>query len=161
MKFHYQGGYLEIIIQNAYHFEQIPLSSRIKSWVNCALGEDRPGELTVRIVNEFESAVLNERYRKVAGATNILAFPYQSCDTDLLPESEIIGDLVVCAPVLEREATAQGKALIAHWAHILIHGSLHLIGYDHENKEEAKAMEAKERVLLEALGFDNPYKYRQ
>ena len=111
----------------------------------------------MRIVDETESAALNERFRNVMGATNVLAFPYDISPCEGSIESELIGDLVVCAPVLEREAVAQDKALLAHWAHILIHGTLHLIGYDHQNIEDTQAMEERERDLLGSLGFEDPY----
>ena len=121
------------------------------------MGKERSGELTVRIVGEVESAALNERFRNVMGATNVLAFPYDESPFEGSTESELIGDLVVCAPVLEREAVAQDKPLSAHWAHILIHGTLHLVGYDHQNIEDTKAMEERERDLLDSLGFEDPY----
>ncbi|MCH2670624.1 MAG: rRNA maturation RNase YbeY [Gammaproteobacteria bacterium] len=121
------------------------------------MGKERSGELTVRIVGEIESAALNERFRNVMGATNVLAFPYDESPFEGSEESELIGDLVVCAPVLEREAVAQDKALSAHWAHILVHGTLHLLGYDHQNIEDTKAMEERERDLLGSLGFEDPY----
>ena len=111
----------------------------------------------MRIVGETESAALNKRFRNVMGATNVLAFPYDKSSCESSIESELIGDLVICAPVLEREAAAQGKALSAHWAHILIHGTLHLVGYDHQNIEDTQAMEERERVLLGSLGFEDPY----
>ena len=121
------------------------------------MGKERSGELTVRIVGEIESAALNERFRNVMGATNVLAFPYDESPFEGSKESELIGDLVVCAPVLEREAVAQDKALSAHWAHILVHGTLHLLGYDHQNIEDTKAMEEREIDLLGSLGFEDPY----
>lgn len=110
----------------------------------------------MRVVGESEGASLNERFRHGSGATNVLAFSHD----DPVPggESETpLGDLVICAPVLEREAADQGKSLEAHWAHISIHGALHLIGYDHEDPEDARAMEARERELLASLGFEDPY----
>lgn len=125
------------------------------------MDKEQSGELTVRIVGEAESAALNERFRNVMGATNVLAFPYDNSPCEGIVELELIGDLVICAPVLEREAAAQGKTLLAHWAHILIHGTLHLVGYDHENSEDAQVMEERERDLLGLLGFDNPYEARE
>jgi probable rRNA maturation factor len=125
------------------------------------LDKERAGELTVRIVGETESATLNERFRNVIGATNVLAFPYDNSPCEGAIDLELIGDLVICAPVLEREAAAQGKTLLAHWAHILIHGTLHLVGYDHENVEDAQVMEEREKELLGLLGFDDPYEFRE
>ena len=116
------------------------------------------GELTIRVVGEAESAELNERYRHKRGPTNVLAFPSEplpaeGAEDELLP----LGDLVICAPVVAREAAEQGKTLEAHWAHIVIHGALHLVGYDHETDAEAGEMEGRERELLAALGIADPY----
>jgi probable rRNA maturation factor len=121
------------------------------------LGERACGELTVRVVGESEATRLNERYRHRQGATNVLAFQF----ADMLPATVVdpppLGDLVICAPVLEREAADQGKPLDDHWAHIAIHGALHLLGYDHQTREDAEVMEAKEIELLQGLGIGDPY----
>jgi probable rRNA maturation factor len=108
----------------------------------------------VRIVDEQESAELNEQYRHKKGATNILSFPVE------IPEGidlNLLGDLVICAPVLEQEAQQQNKVLAHHWAHIIIHGVLHLLGYDHLDDEQAEDMENKEIALLQKLNIPNPY----
>jgi len=121
------------------------------------LGERACGELTVRVVGESEATRLNERYRHGQGATNVLAFQ----SGDMLPatadDPPPLGDLVICAPVLEREAADQQKPLEDHWAHIAIHGALHLLGYDHQTREDAEVMEAKEIELLQGLGIGDPY----
>ena len=148
---------LEIIVQNVVQSDAVPKTERIQNWVKHALGERCSGELTVRVVGESESASLNERFRHGSGATNVLAFPYVDTALVSTPEFSSLGDLIICAPVLEREAADQGKLLEAHWAHISIHGTLHLLGYDHETAEDARVMEARERELLTALGFDDPY----
>ncbi len=123
--------------------------------IEAAVGESRvESELSIRIVDEAESAELNSRYRGKAGPTNVLSFP-----ADLPPELELplLGDLVICAPVVRREAVEQDKAEIAHWAHMTVHGTLHLLGYDHIEDAEAEIMEALETAILEKLGFADPY----
>jgi probable rRNA maturation factor len=117
------------------------------------------GELTIRIVEEQESASLNKQYRKKNGPTNVLSFPFVM-ENPLPPElSELnyVGDLVICAAVISREAKEQNKDLQAHWAHIVIHGCLHLLGYDHVKKEDALVMENIEIQLLQQLNYPNPY----
>lgn len=119
----------------------------------------RGGELTVRIVDTEESADLNLRYRKRRGATNVLSFP--AGEMPPLPaEAAPLGDLVICAPVVEREAHAQAKTAEAHWAHIVMHGVLHLLGYDHETEAQTQTMESRERQLLAEFGFADPYEPR-
>lgn len=152
-----KGASLEIIVQTAVRSAKVPQATQIQTWVQHALGQQLPGELTVRVVGESEGASLNERFRRGSGATNVLAFPYRDAPLESPGEPPSLGDLVICAPVLEREAADQGKSLEAHWAHISIHGTLHLLGYDHEDAEDALIMEARERELLAALGFDDPY----
>jgi probable rRNA maturation factor len=123
--------------------------ARVRRWVAIAL--QHPGELTVRIVGEAEARALNRQYRGKDYATNVLTFDYQRAPV-------VLGDLVLCAPVIEQEARAQGKPLEAHYAHLLVHGTLHAQGWDHETCEaDALAMEAAEVLLLGALGYPNPY----
>ena len=132
-----------------------PTETQIQLWVDTAL-TDYPDdtEIVVRIVDAKESTELNEIYRLKSGPTNILSFPVE------IPEEielNLLGDLVICAPVLEKEALDQNKALQDHWAHIVIHGVLHLLGYDHIEDDEAELMEAKEITILSHLGIKNPY----
>ena len=136
--------------------EDVPDRQSLIDWVRAAVGSKDRGEVVVRIVDEVESASLNERYRGRDGATNVLAFEAdpQAAALDPVPP---IGDLVVCAPVVAREALDQGKASRAHWAHIVVHGALHLVGYDHESEDEAREMESKEREVLARLGYPDPY----
>jgi len=150
-------GRLEIHVQNVSSCESVPSAETLKTWVRCALGNDLRGALTVRIVDEPESADLNERYRHVQGATNVLAFPVDESVLPPMNELPSAGDLVICAPVLEQEACVQGKSLQAHWAHISIHGALHMLGFGHDRDEAAQVMEAREIELLESLGFGDPY----
>jgi probable rRNA maturation factor len=114
-------------------------------------------DLTLRVVGEAESRELNARFRHKDKSTNVLSFP--SVNLPGLPArtKTTLGDLVVCAPVVEREAAGQGKAIRAHWAHMLVHGTLHLLGYDHVGAAEAERMEALERRILANCGFADPY----
>ena len=122
---------------------------RVSRWVGMALA--LPGEIAVRIVGEDEGRALNRQYRGKDYATNVLTFDYQQAPV-------VMGDLVLCGPVVEREAREQGKTLEAHYAHLLVHGALHAQGYDHEtNERDALEMEALEILLLGALGYPNPY----
>ena len=133
-----------------------PTNGAFRTWVEAALrgAQALPGALVLRIVDEAEGAELNQAWRKRGAATNVLSFP-----ADLLenPAFRVLGDLVLCAPVVRREARAQGKRQAAHWAHLVIHGTLHLLGYDHVVKTEAEAMEALEGSVLAGLGFPDPY----
>lgn len=124
----------------------------VARWVAQAL--DGPAEIAVRVVGEDEGRALNLQYRGKDYATNVLSFP-----ADLPPgvKLPILGDIVMCAPVIAREARAQGKDLNAHYAHLTVHGVLHLLGWDHDNPREAEAMEALERQILDSLGFEDPY----
>ena len=114
----------------------------------------RRAALGVRIVGATEAASLNSRFRHKHYPTNVLSFPFEAPPG---VRSELLGDLVICAPVVRREARAQGKPLRAHWAHMIVHGILHLRGYDHGNRQDAAAMENREIRILKDLGFTNPY----
>jgi len=120
---------------------------RVARWIRAALAA--PAQITVRVVGEAEGRELNRNYRGRDYATNVLTFDYQRAPL-------VIADIVVCAPVVEREAAEQGKPLEAHYAHLLIHGALHAQGHDHQRRRDAERMEAIERELLQALGFDTP-----
>jgi probable rRNA maturation factor len=121
---------------------------KVARWMRAAL--EAPGEITVRIVGADEARALNRDYRAKDYATNVLTFDYSA-------EPVVVADLVLCAPVLQREARELNIPLEAHYAHLLVHGTLHAQGYDHEVDDEARAMEARETELLRALGFADPY----
>lgn len=144
-----------IDIQRVFETDSQPSDAQLELWVNTILAKTEDDiELTIRIVDESESAQLNETYRHKKGATNILSFPFEVPDgVDL----NLLGDLVICASVLEYEAVEQNKPLHNHWAHIVIHGVLHLLGYDHIDDIDAQEMEAKEMTLLQTLSIPNPY----
>lgn len=145
----------EVDVQIATSDENIPSDEDFQNWVAAALPEDRlASEITIRVVDLDESQALNAQYRHQDKPTNVLSFP-----SDLPPELQIplLGDLVVCAGVVAREATEQGKALKAHWAHMVVHGTLHLLGYDHVADADAEEMEALETRILSQLGFPAPY----
>jgi probable rRNA maturation factor len=122
--------------------------SDVERWLRAALAG--PAEITVRVVDESEGLALNRQYRAQDHATNVLTFAYAS-------EPVLAADLVLCAPVVEREAKAQGVALDAHYAHLVVHGALHAQGLDHDNAADAERMEAREREILGGLGFADPY----
>lgn len=133
----------------------VPGERAIERWARAALAAvEGRAELTVRVVDEPEGATLNARYRGRDGATNVLSFPFESPPGLDLP---LLGDVVICAPVVAREAHAQGKPPEAHWAHMVVHGALHLSGHDHQRDDEAARMEALERDILAWLGFPDPY----
>ena len=128
----------------------MPVENEILYWARSALNGNE-GEVTIRITDEDEMRSLNHRWRNIDGPTNVLSFPLHEQGAPLF------GDVVICAPVLRQEAVQQAKSLDAHWAHMIIHGILHLIGYDHGNEKEAEVMEAKETAILQDLGFPDPY----
>jgi probable rRNA maturation factor len=146
---------LAVDVQNASGSQSVPEPRRIKNWVIHALSREVLGEITVRVVAEAEGSHLNEVYRHGVGSTNVLAFPTEIATLDLVADVLPLGDIVICAPVIEREADLQGIELDAHWAHMVIHGVLHLMGFDHQTSEDAVIMEAREKELLEGLGFKN------
>jgi probable rRNA maturation factor len=145
---------IELCLQNASSAEHVPDAADFEKWLEVALQELPEAILTIRIVDEEESADLNQRYRQKIGATNVLSFPADLPEEIDLP---LLGDLVICAPLVQAEAAVQGKPVAAHWAHLVIHGSLHLLGYDHIETAEAEEMESLEIRLLQQLGLPNPY----
>jgi probable rRNA maturation factor len=146
-----------VSVQNASRSASVPGRKEIERWALSALADGVRGEVTVRIVDEGESAELNSRYRGKKGPTNVLSFSSQAPEAAGARELLPFGDLVICAEVVAREAREQRKALAAHWAHMVVHGALHLQGYDHENERDAGIMEAREAALLAELGFSDPY----
>lgn len=136
-----------------------PGEQEFATWVSAAVEAAGHGadvvELTIRIVEDAESAALNQRYRGRPGSTNVLSFPFDAPPG--APDSDLLGDLVICAPVVVRESAEQGKSAVAHWAHMVVHGTLHLLGFDHEEDAQAADMEALETRILTGLGFSAPY----
>ena len=135
----------------------LPTEEQLNQWVLAALDGrcdlDEP-ELTIRITDEAESQELNHEYRGKDYPTNVLSFPFEAPPEVPIP---LLGDLVICAQVVFREATEQNKTAESHWAHMVIHGCLHLLGYDHINDDEAEEMEGIERQIMASLGFEDPY----
>lgn len=134
---------------------QLPSEQDFQSWLDYTLTQFQPdSELTIRIVDSEESHQLNHDYRGKDKPTNVLSFPFE------VPpgvEINLLGDLVICKQVVEDEAVQQQKPLTAHWAHMVVHGSLHLLGYDHIQDEEAEEMESLETEIMQGLGFEDPY----
>ncbi len=133
----------------------LPLRSDFTLWFTETVKAFRQqAEITIRLVDETESQALNRDYRHKDKPTNVLSFPFE------VPEGielDLLGDLVICRQVVEREAKEQNKDLSAHWAHMVVHGSLHLLGYDHIEDEQAQEMESLEITIMQSLGFPNPY----
>lgn len=161
---------IEIEVQYEIDRTGLPTEAQFQQWVNAALaGRQDEGELCIRIVDEEESHELNHQYRGKDKPTNVLSFPFEMPELpDDLPEEilaamqaedpgNILGDLVVCAAVVAQEAGEQKKALHDHWAHMIVHGSLHLLGYDHINDQDAEIMEQLERDILAQLAIADPY----
>ncbi|OOF65791.1 rRNA maturation RNase YbeY [Rodentibacter sp. Ppn85] len=143
---------LQIATENT---QGLPTESQITQWATVAVQPESDNvEMTVRIVDEAESHKLNLIYRRKDRPTNVLSFPFDCPDEVELP---LLGDLVICRQVVEREAIEQEKPLMAHWAHMVVHGSLHLLGYDHIEDEEAEEMEHLETQIMQNLGFADPY----
>ncbi|QAZ38990.1 rRNA maturation RNase YbeY [Methylibium sp. Pch-M] len=138
---------LSLQFADASHRDQLP-RHKVLRWIRAAL--DVPAEITVRIVGADEGRTLNRDYRQKDYATNVLTFDYEA-------EPVVVADLILCAPVVEREARDEGRSLEAHYAHLLVHGTLHAQGHDHEIEAEAQAMEARETEVLRALGYADPY----
>lgn len=150
-------------VQIASDTGDLPDEEQLRSWATRALhavdaSAGKDFEISIRLVDEDESRELNGRYRMQDKATNVLSFPFE--DFDGLPEDIVrpLGDIVVCAPVVAKEASQQKKALLDHWAHMVIHGTLHLLGYDHQDETQANTMESLEIDILRGFGIENPYR---
>ncbi|MDQ7990253.1 MAG: rRNA maturation RNase YbeY [Candidatus Dactylopiibacterium sp.] len=139
---------LDLSVQYALSAEALPERAALRRWIRCA--EPGAARITVRFVDRAEGQSLNAAWRGKDYATNVLSFPYET-------EPVLLGDLVLCWPVLVEEAAAQGTTLDAHCAHLIVHGVLHLQGWDHEDDAEAEEMEAEERAILAELGYPDPY----
>jgi probable rRNA maturation factor len=141
--------------------QDVPDDAQIQRWVNAAVNGVEPKPLaeqvTVRIVERAEISQLNKQYRQKSGPTNVLSFPCEPVPGLPAEAAEELGDVVVCAAVVADEAVEQNKGLTAHWAHMIVHGTLHLMGFDHLNDSEAEEMESLEIVILAELGFTDPY----
>ena len=143
-------------IQWASASEDLSGTADFQAWVRAALEDmQQPVELVIRVVDEPEGCELNQRYRGKDGPTNVLSFTF---DAPPGVDSPHLGDLVICAPVVAREAREQGKSLSDHLAHLVVHGVLHLRGYDHQTDNEAEQMEAREKTILQGLGIGDPYR---
>jgi probable rRNA maturation factor len=146
---------VEVAVQYAAPRRGVPAPVSFRRWAGAALaGRRRGAALVVRIVGEVEIASLNRRFRACRGTTNVLSFPFAA---PIPQPRELLGDVVICAPVVRREAREQGKPARAHWAHMTVHGVLHLLGYDHTAEEPARVMEGLEAKILGALGYPDPY----
>ena len=135
----------------------VPEEQQVNAWLRCvleAVAYEKPVQLSVCIVDRQEITTLNSQYRKKNKATNVLSFPYEPLPGVDIP---LLGDVVVCAEVVNDEAHEQGKTAEQHWAHMIVHGALHLLGYDHIDDMDARQMEAMEVRILSQLGFPNPY----
>ena len=152
---------LDVAVGYALPRTGIPSAASFRKWVAAALdGRIREADLAIRIVDAKEGRALNRHYRGKDYATNVLSFPAEMAEGVKLPKGvrmPLLGDLVVCAPVVAREAKEQGKPLNAHYAHLTVHGVLHLLGWNHEDPQEADCMEKLEREILAGLGIDDPY----
>ena len=147
----------DIVVHVQYATERkgVPSVTEFRRCAAAALtGRVPDGEVLIRVVGEAESAQLNADYRGKTGPTNVLSFPFEPPQG--IP-SALLGDLIICAAVVRREARAQGKPARAHWAHMVVHGCLHLLGFDHQDDDQAQRMEALEVEILEQLGIENPY----
>ena len=150
---------VDIDIQIASNEAGIPREAEIRSWLEDVIG--RSGDsgrtaVSVRVVDEPEGRDLNRRFRRQDKATNVLSFP---ADQEMIPDgmARQLGDIVICGPVVMQEAMEQGKELHSHWAHMVVHGALHLLGYDHESSEDAAVMESLEKEILATRGIGDPY----
>ena len=145
---------IELDLQRAERFENAPADEQFETWVTAVLQSRGDAELTIRLVGREESRTLNHTYRGKDRETNVLSFPSELPDGVDIP---LLGDIVICAPLVEQEALEQAKPVEHHWAHLTLHGLLHLLGYDHVEESDAKEMEALETSLLASLGISDPY----
>ena len=147
---------IELDLQLAVENEQgLPTEQDIQLWLNKTIPQfQENAELTVRIVDTQESHQLNHEYRGKDKPTNVLSFPFEAPPGI---ELDLLGDLIICRQVVEKEAEEQSKPLLAHWAHMVVHGSLHLLGYDHIEDDEAEEMESLETEIMQTMGFEDPY----
>ena len=147
---------VDLDLQYGLDEQGLPSESQVITWVKSVVCEriKEPVALTIRLVDESEGAELNEAYRHKSGPTNVLSFPYDG-EVELSPV--LLGDIVICAPVVVKEAKEQNKSETSHWCHMVVHGVLHLLGYDHINDTDADEMEREEIAILMGLGFENPY----
>lgn len=148
---------MELHVDIQREVEALPQDEELIKWVSEVLTTEQHGdaELTIRFVSEVESAELNEQYRHKTGSTNILSFPFEAPDE---VEINLLGDLIICTDVVKKQAIEQHKQELAHWAHMVVHGMLHLLDYDHLTDEEANIMESKETRILSQLGYSDPYR---
>ena len=144
----------EIEIQRTSSATDLPCDSDFQRWASAALVDNEETSVVIRLVDSEESRQLNNDYRGLDKPTNVLSFPFEA-PAEIADNS--LGDIVICAPVVEQEAHQQQKPLYAHWAHMVVHGMLHLQGYDHQNDEQAEEMERLEGEILATLGFTDPY----
>jgi probable rRNA maturation factor len=155
-----QQDKLQIEVQNPYNYTHLPSHKKMQQWAEIARQGSTDASVTLRFVNQQEGLALNQTYRSKDGATNILSFVFEQ---PILPNGVVLdqplhlGDLVICLPVIEIEAQQQQKSLEQHFAHLIIHGMLHLQGYDHLEAQQAQQMEALEIDILQTLGYPNPY----
>ena len=147
---------IELDLQLAVEDEQgLPTEQDIQQWLDKTIPQfQKNAELTIRIVDTEESHQLNHEYRGKDKPTNVLSFPFEAPPGI---ELDLLGDLIICRQVVEKEAEEQNKPLLAHWAHMVVHGSLHLLGYDHIEDDEAEEMESLETEIMQAMGYEDPY----
>ncbi|MBV8659437.1 MAG: rRNA maturation RNase YbeY [Burkholderiales bacterium] len=150
-------GSLDLEVQYIAKPKGVPSKKRLRRWVEAALERGLDASLTIRVVDEDEGRALNRDFRSKDYATNVLSFAFNEGEAMPGTDDVMVGDLVLCAPVIAREAEEQGKSVEAHWAHLIVHGVLHLQGYDHQDEVEAEAMESLETAILQSLGYDDPY----
>ena len=163
-------------LQEASEQSNIPSKAQFGTWVDAAIDAanklyasdkqcsksktDPECEVTIRIVDEGESQALNHQFRHKDKPTNVLSFPFEPPEeiaSSLAEEYSFLGDMVICAPIVEKEAREQNKTALAHWAHLVVHGTLHLQGFDHIEEQDAEEMENLEISILKTLGFSDPY----